>query len=91
MISVPIAIVIFVLGIVTSLVGYIWSSLGKKISLIEKRIQSINIEVMNKCSECDPITVQEIKELFDARFNEFRLELYKSGVLKAQIRKKVES
>ena len=91
MISVPIAIVIFVLGIVTSLVGYIWSSLGKKISRIEKRMEAINFDVLMKCAECDPLTIQQIKELFDARFNEFRLELYKSGVLKPQIKKKTSS
>jgi hypothetical protein len=35
-----------------------------------------------KCQDCDPVTVVQIKDLFDARFNEFRLELYKSGVYK---------
>jgi len=83
--TIPVSIVVFVLGLIVSLVGYIWGSLSRHIAKIEKELDSLNLD---KFKECEPVTMQQIKELFDARFNEFRLELYRSGVLRAKVNNK---
>lgn len=92
--TIPIGLVLFVLGLLVSLVSYIWASLSGKIIKLEKHMETsvLSLEILTKCKDCEPVTVREIKDLFDARFNEFRLELYKNGVLKVtSVRKRVES
>jgi hypothetical protein len=79
--TIPVSIIVFILGLIVSLVGYIWGSLSRQIAKIEKEMDGLNLD---KIKEYEPVTMQQIKELFDARFNEFRLELYRSGVLKAK-------
>ncbi len=83
--NIPLSLSLFVLGIMVSLIGYIWASHAKKIDRLEKKVERIDLETreLAQLKECEPISMLQIKELFDARFNEFRLELYKSGVLKA--------
>jgi hypothetical protein len=83
--TIPVSIIVFILGLIVSLVGYIWGSLSRQIAKIEKEIDGLNLD---KFKESEPVTMQQIKELFDARFNEFRLELYRSGVLKAKVNNK---
>jgi|ADurb_Cas_03_Slu_FD_contig_61_1076984_length_7533_multi_3_in_0_out_0_11 hypothetical protein len=67
--TLPISIVVFGLSVIVSLVSYVWATLSRRIEKIEK---------MN----ANPVTLAQIKEVIDGRFNEFRIELYKSGVLK---------
>ncbi len=85
MIGVPTALMIFVLSLLVSLVAYIWGNLAGKISKLERKVDDLDVA---KCKACEPMTLQQVKDLFDARFNEFRLELYKSGVLKAAAKRK---
>lgn len=77
MIEIPMALALFILGLFVSLVSYIWAHFTRKIDMLFRKIA-----VIDKFQGCEPVTMQQIKDLFDARFNEFRLELYKSGVLK---------
>lgn len=83
MIEIPMAIALFVLGLIVSLVSYIWATLTRKIDMLARKIA-----VIDKFQGCEPVTMDQIKDLFDARFNEFRLELYESGVLRPSSRKK---
>ncbi len=85
--SIPVSVVIFVAGLIAGLVSYLWGTQEGKIKKLERKVDGLDVA---KCKECDPVTLLQVKDLFDARFNEFRLELYKSGVLKAQTRKKPE-
>jgi hypothetical protein len=87
MVSIPVAVVIFVAGLIAGLISYLWGTQEGKIKKLERKVDGLDVA---KCKECDPVTLQQVKDLFDARFNEFRLELYKSGVLKAANRKKTE-
>ncbi len=82
--TIPLSLTIFVLGLVVSLISYIWASHAKKIDRLEKKVDRLDQDAreIEKFKECEPISMQQIKDFFDARFNEFRLELYKSGVLK---------
>lgn len=82
--NIPLSLSIFALSIVVSLISYIWASHAKKIEKLEKKVESLIQETreIEKFKGYEPITMQQIKDIFDARFNEFRLELYKSGVLK---------
>ncbi|MDY0128493.1 MAG: hypothetical protein RBR69_10215 [Candidatus Cloacimonadaceae bacterium] len=93
--TIPLSLSIFVLGIIVSLISYIWASHAKKIERLARKVECLEGDAreIEKFKECEPITMQQITALFDARFNEFRLELYKSGVLKAPSNrhKKVES
>jgi hypothetical protein len=84
MISVPWAVVLFALGLMGTLIGYIWNSLANRISKLERRVDCIGSMDGNWA------TLEQTKEIITAQFNEFRLELYRSGVLKAQTRKKTE-
>lgn len=77
--NIPIALFLFVLGLIVSLITYIWTTHAKRIDKLEKLVVAADLE---KCHHCDPITIEQVTSLFDARFNEFRLELYQSGVLK---------
>lgn len=89
--SVPLGIVLFVLGLIVSLISYLWATHAKRIEKLERTISSVDME---KCHSCEPVTVAQITTLFDARFNEFRIELYQSGVLKPhtpRVRKKAPS
>lgn len=83
MIEIPMAIALFVLGLIVSLVSYIWAHFTRKIDMLSRKIA-----VIDKFQGCEPVTMDQIKDLFDARFNEFRLELYESGVLRSSSRKK---
>ncbi|HOH98850.1 MAG TPA: hypothetical protein PL188_11165 [Candidatus Cloacimonadota bacterium] len=78
--SIPIGLILFFLGLMISLVTYIWTAHSKRLDKLERLVSAADL---SKCQECEPVTVSQITALFDARFNEFRLELYKSGVLKA--------
>lgn len=82
--TIPLSLSIFVLGIIVSLISYIWASHAKKIERLERKVEYLDQEAreIEKFKDHEPITMQQITALFDARFNEFRLELYKSGVLK---------
>lgn len=79
MFSLPISVALFVVSLFVSLISYIWATLSRRIERLEK------------CS-LNPVTLSQIKEVLDARFNEFRLELFRSGVLKpvSKQRKKQE-
>lgn len=77
--NIPLGMVLFFLGLLISLITYIWTAHSKRLDKLERFVSTADI---TKCQDCDPVTVSQIKDLFDARFNEFRLELYKSGVLK---------
>lgn len=80
--NIPLGVILFFLGLFISMVTYIWTSHSRRLDRLERFLGSADIK---KCHDCDPVTVSQIKDLFDARFNEFRLELYKSGVLKAPL------
>jgi len=77
--NIPLGLILFFLGLVISLITYIWTAHSKRLDKLERIVGTADL---TKCQKCDPVTVSQIKDLFDARFNEFRLELYKSGVLK---------
>lgn len=77
--NIPLGLVLFFLGLLISLITYIWTAHSKRLDKLERVVGAVDLA---KCQDCDPVTVGQIKDLFDARFNEFRLELYKSGVLK---------
>ena len=80
--NIPWALVLFVLGLLVSLVAYIWNVLDNKINKLEQKVD---------CVGSGWATLEQTKEIITAQFNEFRLELYRSGVLKAQVpRKKTE-
>lgn len=85
--TIPLGLILFFLGLLISLITYIWTAHSKRLDKLEQIVGT----AIAKCSDCDPVTVLQIKDLFDARFNEFRLELYKSGVLKSQVRKKADA
>ena len=76
---VPLGVVLFVVGLIVSLISYLWATHAKRIDKLERTISAVDME---KCHSCEPVTVAQITTLFDARFNEFRIELYQSGVLK---------
>jgi len=88
--SIPLGLILFFLGLMISLITYIWTAHSKRLEKLERLVSASDFI---KCQECEPVTVSQITALFDARFNEFRLELYKSGVLKAPSNrhKRVES
>lgn len=77
--NIPLGLVLFFLGLLISLITYIWTAHSKRLDKLERVVGGVDLA---KCKDCDPVTVAQIKDLFDARFNEFRLELYKGGVLK---------
>ncbi len=83
--SVP--IVLFMAGLIVSLVAYVWGTLTSKLGKLEEKVSGLDIA---KCRDCEPVTEEQVKEIIAAQFNEFRLELYRSGVLKAQTRKKTD-
>lgn len=87
MLSIPIGIATFILGLMVGLISYIWGTLTLKIGRLEKKVETLPLA---KCQACEPITIQQLKDLFDMRFNEFRLELYKGGVLKAPSKTKTK-
>jgi hypothetical protein len=78
--SIPLGIVLFVLGLIVSLVSYVWATHARRIDKLERIVTAADME---KCQKCEPVTVGQITALFDSRFNEFRIELYQAGVLKA--------
>lgn len=78
--SIPQGIVLFFLGLIVSLVSYVWVTHARRIDKLERRVTEADLE---KCQRCEPVTVGQITALFDSRFNEFRIELYQAGVLKA--------
>jgi len=77
--SIPLGLILFFLGLMISLITYIWTAHSKWLEKLERLVSASDF---SKCQDCEPVTVSQITALFDARFNEFRLELYKSGVLK---------
>lgn len=87
--TIPVGVILFFLGLLISMISYIWASSSRRLDKLERIIGTADLA---KCQDCDPVTVSQIKDIFDARFNEFRLELYKSGVLKPPTRfKKTDS
>jgi hypothetical protein len=92
MIDIPLSLVIFVLGVFTGLVSYIWKTLTSKINsatekidILDKKMNSLDFV---KCHECEPVTVSQVKEIVTSEFDKFRLELYRSGVFKPDVRRK---
>ena len=79
MMSIPLGIVLFVLGLIVSLVSYVWATHARRIDKLERIVTAAD---MAKCQKCEPVTVGQITALFDSLFNEFRIELYQAGVLK---------
>lgn len=92
MIEIPIGLLIFALGVFTGLVGYIWKSLTSKINSTTEKVESLDSKVNSldfvKCRECEPVTVTQVKEIVSSEFDKFRLELYRGGVMKPDVRKK---
>ncbi|HOF59464.1 MAG TPA: hypothetical protein PK726_02655 [Candidatus Cloacimonadota bacterium] len=80
MMSVPQGIVLFFLGLLISLVSYIWVNLSKRLDSLEREFKNLD---PHKCRDCEPVTEKQMQEILVNEFNKFRLELYKSGVLKA--------
>lgn len=85
MIEIPTPLLIFVLGLLTGLIGYIWRSLSQRIAEMGKKVDSMDFV---KCRECEPVTVNQVKEIVTSEFDKFRLELYRSGVMKPDVRRK---
>ena len=83
MITVPTGMAVFILGVILSLIAYIWRSTQAMISRLDSRIASVE-----KKTDCDLVTIEKYKEILDSRFNEFRLELYRNGVLKVSTRER---
>jgi len=79
MIEIPTGLLIFGLGVISGLIGYIWKTLSVKINELDKKVDSLDIV---KCRDCEPVTEEQVKALLSAEFDKFRLELYRSGVLK---------
>jgi len=85
MIEIPTGLLIFGLGVISGLIGYIWKTLSVKINELDNKVNSLDIV---KCRECEPVTVNQVKEIVTSEFDKFRLELYRSGVMKPDIRRK---
>lgn len=87
MIEIPTGLLIFGLGVISGLIGYIWKTLSAKINKTDDKIEEMDKKVNSldivKCRECEPVTVNQVKEIVANEFNKFRLELFKSGVLKS--------
>ncbi|GAB1366022.1 hypothetical protein MASR1M36_08930 [Candidatus Cloacimonadaceae bacterium] len=92
MINMPLPLMIFVLGLFVGMVSYIWGSLTKKIGTTTEKVESLDKKVNSldflKCHECEPVTVSQVKEIVTNEFDKFRLELYRSGVMKPEARRK---
>lgn len=92
MIEIPTGLLIFGLGVISGLIGYIWKTLSAKISKTDDKMDELDRKVNSldiiKCRECEPVTVDQVKEIVTNEFNKFRLELFRSGVLKSEQRRK---
>jgi len=83
--QIPVALIVFVLGLLVALITYIWKSLSQKIGSLDAKVNSLDLV---KCRECQPVTVVQVKEIITNEFDKFRLELYKSGIFKPVNRNK---
>lgn len=83
MISIPTALLTFTLSVFVGLIVYIWRTTQAMITKLDDRITSME----RRMSDKDSLTGEMLRDMLDSRFNEFRLELYKSGVLKPPPRK----
>ena len=92
MIEIPTGLLIFGLGVISGLIGYIWKTLSAKINKNDDKVEELDKKVNSldivKCRECEPVTVNQVKEIVSSEFDKFRLELYRSGVIKPDIRRK---
>jgi len=88
MIQIHVGLAVFVLGLIVSLIGYAWGDMLRRWRKIEKELEGIDIR---KCQSCEPATVAQVREILEGEFNRFRIELYKSGVLKASSSRRATS
>ena len=52
--NIPLGMVLFFLGLLISLITYIWTAHSKRLDKLERFVITADI---TKCQDCDPVTV----------------------------------